>query len=965
MINDELFKKLQFTQGDTAKENTWFVKLKAIQHYLQCMPDTPALTLSLPCEGERGVLRFKFVLHSTLYEHQTISTTTCALQCYEQLADGMLHRISSQEALAQRVLTSSDNAWLSLLSPHIVGRELSILLPTGWEIPVLRALCKQGMLFYVDEEPRYYEWDETVDSYLFIPQLQEQEDEWKLWGSLRDKQGKVLDLWDIQAVTAGGVVRQERKLCTYTQEAYPWIETFLASGSIRCPNDACSAFLHELLCFFEPDQIQWLTDRVIDIIVSPLQPMLYVKTKEDKRKAKTTIEAFVWFRSAGVEFPREKQAKVLTVSMTRQKITIHRPNTETAEYAMQFITAMDGCVWNAFRHSFELALSHTTPIFYALIHHGWEVWAENLQIKIFKEMDIQLTTQQNWFEMSVMTGDAHQHIPVWQLIHFLKKNRLFIQLDDGSLGMLPESWYQTFEQLMGLRCPDLAQDEEKSLRFSTAHAFHFAQLADMMTSSDEVRFQGDEAFEKIRHELLNINGLTPMKPAPTFTFTLRPYQEIGLSWLHFLGRAQLGGCLADDMGLGKTIQLLAYLDLKRYESKSTALLICPRSLLEHWREEARKCAPRLKVLILTATDLPRLSVLIKQYDLLLISYGLVRNHVNILQQYTVDVLVLDEAQLIKNSMAQVSLAVNQLHAHQRLALSGTPIENHIGEFFSLFQFLNPGLTTPATMTASLLKNLRPLILRRLKSEVATELPPKLDQVLTLPMEERQANLYVSLKDYYQAQMKKQTKETFYDKAIFLEGLLRLRQVACHPWLVQNPDITQEDSVEDFSNKFEFLKEKLEELVSAHHKAIVFSQFTSLLKLFRRVLDKDDIAYEYLDGQSQDRMGIVTRFQENENIPILLAGIKSGGLGLNLTAADYCFILDPWWNPAVEKQAVDRIHRIGQRKTVNIYRLVSQHTVEEKMLQLKEEKQKMADQLMTADHAFLENLSYDDFQFLFQ
>jgi SNF2 family DNA or RNA helicase len=285
--------------------------------------------------------------------------------------------------------------------------------------------------------------------------------------------------------------------------------------------------------------------------------------------------------------------------------------------------------------------------------------------------------------------------------------------------------------------------------------------------------------------------------------------------------------------------------------------------------------------------------------------------VQALQKYQFDLLALDEAQLIKNSAAQITLAVNQLRGVQRLAISGTPIENHLGEFFSLFEFLNPGLTNSTllktldphiqsdvaqnSLLTQFLQGIRPLVLRRLKSEVAQELPDKLDQVLILPMIDGQENIYTSLKNYYQEQLKKQAAEDFYHQSFFLEGILRLRQAACHPSLLETSAVS--------SNKFEFLIDQLKILVASNHKAVVFSQFTSLLKLFRKVLDELDIPYEYLDGQSQDRLEIVTRFQENQQIPILLAGMKTGGLGLNLTAADYCFILDPWWNPAVEQQAV--------------------------------------------------------------
>jgi SNF2 family DNA or RNA helicase len=271
----------------------------------------------------------------------------------------------------------------------------------------------------------------------------------------------------------------------------------------------------------------------------------------------------------------------------------------------------------------------------------------------------------------------------------------------------------------------------------------------------------------------------------------------------------------------------------------------------------------------------------------------------------------------------------------------------------------------------------------MKKEVALELPEKSEHTLTLPMHEQQESLYLSLRDYYRSVLEKLVKskgaeqnrfetktnlDPFYDKSFFLEGLLRLRQVSCHPTLVKRSP--KRDLINDFdpseatSNKLEFLLEKVKTLVATGHKAIVFSQFTSLLQLFFEPFNENGIPFEYLDGQSQERLAIVERFHSNPQTPILLASIKAGGLGLNLTAADYCFILDPWWNPAVEQQAVDRIYRIGQKKPVSIYRIVSQGSVEEKMILLQAEKQKIAEQLLTADHDFLDQLSFTDFQFLF-
>lgn len=1037
MIDPELFKKLQFTQGDSRKEKeiSWIKKLEAIEAYSKSMPvaavwKEQGLEIpenSNPVQSESTALdyklRFQLEFDATIHGDHEIPTISCLLHLHERISDLTFHPIKSREALdvlclennySSRCLSHYDLAWLNALRPYFFTHsngELRILLPAKLEVEILKALCAENLLFYFDPKPRTYCWVETSRPFCFVPQLQETADGWKLWGKFVGSRDNLIDLWDIQAVTSGGIARQCQQLFEYTRSAYPWIETLLSGGAIQCPVSSLREFLYRLLSLLDHRTIEWPLNINLESVFVITQPIFYVKTKNNKINFKTKIEGFTWFRAGNFEYPSDvhmdckisSRPKVFRVDVRKidhakgqnqYHVSLQVADLKHEHERLKEIENCSELSWNEFRRSFDVGLFHATEIFYYLLNRGWEVWAENLQIKILKEMEIQLVTHLNWFEVDIMAGKPELKIPAWQLIHMLKKKRMFIQLSDGSLGILPEHWYQEFERLFAFRCPDLPETKEDNLRFSTAHAFHFAKLAEKAENSGEVNFRGDPSFEQIRHELLNINGLNPLQPAPSFKLTLRSYQEMGLSWLHFLGRARLGGCLADDMGLGKTVQVLAYLDLKKFElQKETgfkSLLVCPRSLLEHWFQEAKKCAPRLKVVILRSSEVVHFESLFDHYDLFLISYGLARLHVSTLQKYQFDLLALDEAQLIKNSGTQIAMAVNQLRGVQRLAISGTPIENHLGEIFSLFEFLNPGITNPIllkTMTSQqegsaqnfiltqFLKGIRPLVLRRLKSEVAKELPEKLEQMLILPMFDQQENIYISLKNYYQEQLEQQTSQLLYEKSFFLEGLLRLRQVSCHPLLLENSIVEQSgfklhfdecgESSEASSNKFEYLIEKIKILVSSNHKAIVFSQFTSLLKLFRKVLDDLEIPYEYLDGQSQNRMAIVANFQENQGVPLLLAGIKTGGLGLNLTAADYCFILDPWWNPAIEQQAVDRIHRIGQDKVVNIYRIVSKNTVEEKMLQLKEKKQKIADQLMTADHSFLEQLNYEDFQFLFQ
>ncbi len=1045
MRESDLFKKLRFTRRDEQEEHSWLRQLDAIANYLKTsffIPEGEGLNLATVLnnatasenESINNKLMFKLEFESREHKNQEIPTTSCLLRLYEVLSDWTLHPIHSREALHALSLESAiDQACLSVLAPYFMLNthgELVIALPAFSEVKILKALCEKKLLFYFDPHPELYRWTPATHPACLILQVKEISEEWKLCGKFSESSESAvntvntIDLLDIQAVTPGGLARQDQHLFEYDKKTYPWAETLLSSVAIRCPKRLSSDFFNRLLRLVDHSMIEWPVNMHIALIIQPVQPIFYVKTTHHKKnlhaKTPTKIEGFVWSRVANDEYPNEihkdqktlDRPKVLQVdfngpSQSQYFLSIHVPDLEAEKKHLAEMQACTGFFWNETRHAFNINLTYATDVFYHLLNLGWEVWAENLQIKILQELEIQLMTHSDWFEIDLTTGTPPMNIPAWQLIHLLKRKRMFIQLSDGSLGILPEHWYQEFKRLFELRYPDFSQSEkesekeDKNLRFSLAHAFHFAQLAKKIENSEGIHFKSDPMFEKIRQKITDINGLKPMSAAPSFKFTLRSYQEVGLAWLYFLGQTRLGGCLADDMGLGKTVQVLAYLDLKRFELSQGAgmksLLVCPSSLLEYWLQEAKKCAPKLKVFILRAADISRLDVLVAHYDILLISYGLVRFHIQTLRNISFDFLALDEAQLIKNSGAQITMAINQLQAVQRLAISGTPIENHMGELFSLFEFLNPGIAHPTllkTLSAQtqdnviqesslskFLKSIRPLILRRLKTEVAQELPEKIDQVLILPMEEQQENIYTSLKNYYQEQLKKHALEPLYDHSFFLEGLLRLRQASCHPLLFERSMLNQSelssvlsnfnknnlltDRAAISSNKFEFLIDKLKILVSAGHKVVVFSQFTSLLKLLLNLLDDLEISYEYLDGQSQNRMEIVARFQENSTISILLAGIKTGGLGLNLTAADYCFILDPWWNPAIEQQAVDRIHRIGQDKTVNIYRIVSQNTVEEKMLLLKEKKQKIADQLVTADHDFLEKLNYEDFQFLFE
>jgi SNF2 family DNA or RNA helicase len=439
------------------------------------------------------------------------------------------------------------------------------------------------------------------------------------------------------------------------------------------------------------------------------------------------------------------------------------------------------------------------------------------------------------------------------------------------------------------------------------------------------------------------------------------------------------------------------------QSRTPSLIVVPRSLVFNWIEEAERFTPKLKVLNYTGLDRSAMIEQLDQYDAIVTTYGTLRRDIVKLQDTRFDYAVLDESQAIKNAQSQAAKACRLVNAEHRLAMTGTPVENHLGELWSLFEFLNPGMLgrssafkgiskngKPATTVsirgddenrrsgktggngagvqaappenqalAVLAQALRPFILRRTKDKVLTELPEKTEQTLFCEMQPKQRKLYDQLRDYYRASLDKRVKESgiMKSKIHVLEALLRLRQAACHPGLLDKAK--QKDS----SAKLETLLEQITEVIDEGHKSLIFSQFTSLLAIVRQHLDKRGIVYEYLDGQTRDRRERVHRFQNDTACPLFLISLKAGGHGLNLTAADYVFILDPWWNPAVEAQAVDRAHRIGQTRRVFAYRLICRDTVEEKIIQLQQTKRDLAEAIISADNNLIRNLTTDDLQML--
>ena len=611
----------------------------------------------------------------------------------------------------------------------------------------------------------------------------------------------------------------------------------------------------------------------------------------------------------------------------------------------------------------ELAPRALPRVVVELVREGWHVEADGKLYRRPGAFQIEVTSGVDWFDLhgTVEFGDRVARLP--ELLDALRRGEGVVRLDDGTFGILPEEWLRRYGALAAVGAPN-----GDRLRFGRAQV---GLLDALLSSLPEARV--DALFEKARAELAEFDGIKPVDEPAGFEGCLRSYQRDGLGWLHFLRRFGFGGCLADDMGLGKTVQVLALLAARRAEGRSPSLVVVPRSLVFNWKDEARRFAPSLRILDHTGSGRIPPGAHFADHDLVLTTYGTLRRDVAALRDVAFDYVILDEAQSIKNAATDSAKATRLLRGEHRLALSGTPVQNHLGELWSLFEFLNPGLLgagglgrdsaltrSPDPQIVGLLaRALRPFILRRTKEQVAPELPARTEQTIHCELGPIQRRLYDELREHYRQTLLGRIDREGLGRAKLqvLEALLRLRQAACHPGLIDRRRAGEP------SAKLDALLPQLAAVIEEGHKALVFSQFTSLLSIVRARLDTQRLPYEYLDGRTRDRAARVGRFQSDPECRLFLVSLKAGGLGLNLTAAEYVFLLDPWWNPAVEAQAIDRTHRIGQTRAVFAYRLIARATVEEKVIELQQRKRALADAIITADESLIRTLTRDDLELL--
>ncbi len=608
-----------------------------------------------------------------------------------------------------------------------------------------------------------------------------------------------------------------------------------------------------------------------------------------------------------------------------------------------------------------------------LLSWGWQVEADGKSFRRPGSFEINVSSGIDWFELRGVMDFEGRRVPFPRILDAVRKGESTIVLDDGTFGWIPEDWLSKHGILAGLGTP-----EKDHLRFSRSQV---GLLDALLATQPEATC--DAVFERARDRLRQFTGVASASPPPTFRGELRRYQREGLGWIHFLREFEFGGCLADDMGLGKTVQVLALLEARKQarlaspapaDSPGPSLVVAPKSLVFNWKQEAARFTPGLSVLDHTGSMRNREGEEIASYDLVLTTYGTLRRDAPFLKDFEFDYVILDEAQAIKNAGTESAKAVRLLRGRHRLALSGTPIENHVGELWSLFEFLNPGMlgsrpvlhlgsgalrNPDEEMRKLLARTLRPFILRRTKEQVAADLPPKQEQTLFCDLEQGQKELYEELRDYYRQSLLSRIADEGISrsKIKILEALLRLRQAACHPGLIDRKR-TGEPSA-----KLDLLLPQISEVLEEGHKILVFSQFTSFLSIVRERLDAQEIRYEYLDGETRDRAAPVEHFQSDPDCGLFLISLRAGGLGLNLTAAEYVYLLDPWWNPAVESQAIDRTHRIGQTRPVFAYRIIARETVEEKVLELQKTKRDLADAIIGADTSLIRDLSREDLELL--
>ncbi|HLO45848.1 MAG TPA: DEAD/DEAH box helicase [Leadbetterella sp.] len=578
----------------------------------------------------------------------------------------------------------------------------------------------------------------------------------------------------------------------------------------------------------------------------------------------------------------------------------------------------------------------------------------------YSTLEIQIEENRDWFDIKALVQFGEYKLPFVKLRNYILNNIREFELPNGQMAMIPAEWFSKYSELF----ENIEVEDEEQGRLKKHHVgiINYLEEDGLAVTVMNRKLQGLKNFEEIEE----------IELPKSFKGHLRPYQKAGYDWLYFLKKFKFGGCLADDMGLGKTVTTLAFLQkIKEEKPENPSLLVMPTSLIYNWQKEAHKFTPKLKILIHFGQNRHKDSGAFKFYDLIICSYGVLRLDIDFLKTYRFNYAILDESQAIKNSSSLIFRSVIQLNTENRLILTGTPLENSTMDLWSQMSFINPGLLGSMAYFRDNFQNLiekqkdeetlkklfariKPFMLRRHKKQVAKDLPEKIETVQYCQMSEEQEKLYEETKAYVRNQLLNEIGAGGLKKSnmLVLQGLTKLRQIANNPLMVD--ELYKGDSGKDRD-----VLHKLLDVAQEGYKTLVFSQFVKHLKLIAKKLEEQNIPYLYLDGSTKNRMELVDRFQNEDREKVFLISLKAGGVGLNLTAAEYVFMLDPWWNPAIEAQAVDRAHRIGQVNTVFSYKFISKNTVEEKILDLQNTKKQLFNDLITEEEGFMKSLSEKD------
>lgn len=753
---------------------------------------------------------------------------------------------------------------------------------------------------------------------------------------------------------------------------------FLADKIIPINDARLSTYLNYYSKFSEINYLKKNTPDFFETIVKPLSKKFEVQTTVFKKsKAKTTevglekqvyisdyLGEYITFKLA-VNYENQLVDVLSTEMLLDSKTNLQKARNQSFED--NFVEEFRGLHPN-FESQENILFLTPEELFenHWMIHSiermkqlGMTVFGAN-DLKSFKFnlnkpiIQVNLKSDIDWFDIEINISFGNQKVNIKELQKaFLKKSN-YVTLGDGTLGILPEEWMKKFANYF-----KSGEVKKNGIQMSN---YQFGIIDELYEEIDVKPDFLEELYQK-KMRLQNISEIENIAVPKGIKAKLRDYQHHGLNWLAFLDKNQLGGCLADDMGLGKTLQTIAFLQhLKITNPKvQPSLIVAPTSLIFNWKNEIEKFCPTLKMLTFTGLNRHENKDDFNKYDVIISTYGSLLNDIEFLKDFKFNYVILDESQAIKNPNSKRYKAVRLLNSYNKIALTGTPIENNTFDLYAQLNFLNPGLLGNMThfknnfsdaidkekdVDASLLlsKIITPFMLRRTKEQVATELPEKTESIIFCEMEKEQRAVYNTFKNKYRDYLLNKIDENGVEKSqmYILDGLTKLRQICNSTALVPS-----EEDFGNYSVKLEALIENIKEK-TGKHKILVFSQFVKMLQIVKTRLEEEHIHYEYLDGQTTDRQSRVENFQNNADVRVFLISLKAGGTGLNLTEADYVFIIDPWWNPAVENQAIDRCYRIGQTKKVMAYRMICKDTIEEKIVSLQQKKKNVASSIISID-----------------